>query len=285
MALLSFQSCRDRIARAEAHSKAVADAWNDFIEEDPYSAVVRVEDNGTGRVFVEPAYNPFPSLFSLELGEFLYNIRAALDHAVYAAAIEESGRDPPPQARNLEFPIYDTPEHFKDNAWKIDPLTGNRRMIIESVQPYKIVQGLDPDLLLLSPHRTFGMLSDWARKDRHRRLHVLGSWASNASPMLRLPDGVTVRWLHVNGDGILENESEIARFRLKGWEAGMDIQANPNLAIDVVLDEVPPPAADNDTLGNRLRFMVIWVKQVVDAFEESILAERTGQPWPTHQFP
>jgi hypothetical protein len=60
----------------------------------------------------------------------------------------------------------------------------------------------------------------------------------------------------------------------------MDIQANPNLAIDVVLDEVPPPAADNDTLGNRLKFMVIEVKQIVDAFEASLLAERAGLPWP-----
>jgi len=280
MPLLSFQSCRERITRAESHTKAFAEAWNSFVEEDPYSAVVRMDDDGTGGIWVKPLYEYLPPLFSLELGEALYNLRSALDHAVYAAAIEESGKNPPPHERDLEFPFCETPDKFKKAAWKIEPLTGNRRMVIESVQPYNMVEGLEPHILLYSPHRTLGMLNDWARKDRHRRLHVVASWGSNASPMLKLPEGVSVEWFLLNADGILEHEGEIARFRLDGWKRGMRVEANPNLAIDVVIDEVPPPAADNDTLGNRLLWVAIEVKQIVGAFEESLLAERAGKPWP-----
>jgi hypothetical protein len=283
MPLLEFESCRERIGRAKIHAKAFAQAWNDFVEDEPYSAVVHVDDDGTGGIWAEPVYDALPSVFSLELGEFLYNLRAALDHCVYAAAIVESGQNPPPNERALEFPICDTAEQFESAAWKIEPLSGHRRQIIKDVQPYNAVEGLTSEKLIFSPHRAMAILNDWARKDRHRRLHVMGSWASNVSPMVIIPSGTRIAEMTILGSGILEHQSKVASFRIEGWEPGMKIQANPNLSIDITLDEIPPPAADNDTLGDRLRMMEIWVGQIVGAFEESLIADRAGKPWPPPQ--
>ncbi len=51
----------------------------------------------------------------------------------------------------------------------------------------------------------------------------------------------------------------------------MDIKANPSMFIDVAVDEDPPPLADTDTLGNRLKAMRIEVGAILAALEASCL--------------
>jgi hypothetical protein len=230
MPLLPFETCRERIERAKTHRKAFADTWNEISTEgEPYNTVLHIEDDGTGGIWIEPWYERLPTSLSLDLGEFLYQLRSTLDACIYAAAIVESGQDPPPKEQNLEFPICACPDDFKKARWKIAPLKKKRRDIIESVQPYKAPPDLQPDLQVLNIHRTFAMLNDWARKDRHRRLHVVGGWASNASPKLYLPDGIELEWIMVAYDGLLEHESKIATFKLRGFTPGAKVKANPDV--------------------------------------------------------
>jgi len=49
----------------------------------------------------------------------------------------------------------------------------------------------------------------------------------------------------------------------------MRIEANPDLDLDMGINELPLPCADNDTLGNRLRAMLIATYSVVRSFEDS----------------
>src|SRR3990170_2937722 len=255
MPLRQFQDCRDRIDRAHLHFENFGNLWSDFVKDEPYTTYVSVDPDGTGRIEIEPTYDPMPSVFSLELGEGLYQLRAALDASIRACAIIETGQEPPPKEEELEFPITFNRQAFDDSTWKIAPLSDYRRWMIETIQPYNIVKGLRPDYLVLSPHRSMALLNNWARIDRHRRLHLTGSWASNRNPMLHLPEGTSIAYMTVNPDGFLEHEYQIAEFHLDGWVSGMKLQANPNLAIDIALREDPPPAADNDTLDNRLKMM------------------------------
>jgi len=272
MPLRSFIGCRERVARADAHIRTFGKTWSDFLEDDPYDAHLEIEADGTGTLSVVPRYESLPAVFSLELGEAMYQLRAALDGAIYACAIEETGRDPPPNARDLESPICDTAELFKKADRKIRHLTGERRRIVEASQPYNMVQDLDPEIAFLSPHRAFAILNDWARKDRHRTLHVVGSWGSQAQPLVAVPPPATLAYLMVTYDGFLEHDCEVAAFKVDGYTHGMDVKANPNMFIDVAVDEDPPPCADTDTLGNRLKTMRVQVSMVVDALEESCLS-------------
>ena len=273
MPMLAFEGCRERIWRAEVHSKELSKLWNEFVEDDRYSTIVEVEDDGTGGIWVEPEVSPFPAIFSFELGEMLYHLRAVLDSCIYEAAILETGQNPPSDERSLEFPIRNTSEEFKKAAWHIKPLTDKRRRIVESVQPYNAPE-VSPDIAVFSIQRMLGILNDWASKDRHRRLHVIASWASQKNPFLRLPDGVHLSYMLVTGEGFLEHDSQIAAFGLEGWKPGMRIEANANLAIDIALNEPPPPCADSDTLGNRIRMMLASVKTVVNGFETSFESDK-----------
>jgi hypothetical protein len=92
---------------------------------------------------------------------------------------------------------------------------------------------------------------------------------------LRLPPGVTIAHMHVIGACFLKDENEIASFRLDGFTSGMKVQANPDLSIDIALDEVPPPIADNDTLGMRVTAMIKTVRTILWFFVRVGVATRT----------
>jgi hypothetical protein len=266
--LSAFKGCWDRIWRAESHRKAFAEGWRRFLEDEPYSSSLKINDDGTGSIYVFLRHGRFPDDFAFLLGEFLYQLRAALDSAVYAAAVQQTGQDPPPNEEHLEFPIRPSEERFHEAGWHLKPLTDDLRAIVESVQPYKAPE-LTADEMVYNFNRALGILNDWARIDRHRRLHVLGSWASNANPMFRLPPGCGIGFLRVVNDGLLEHEDELASFGLVGFVPGMDVQANPNLTIDVTVDERPHPCADNDTLGLRMEAMLRAVRYAVGKLEAS----------------
>jgi hypothetical protein len=273
-----FQACRDRIERATAHREALRQLWDDWAEEDPYGLSIDVQDDGTGIFSVEPRNYPMPHDWALELGEILYHLRAALDGAIYQSAIIESGQNPPPKPNHLEFPIYTSPSEFSKYAdRKIGSISAKCREFIESVQPFH-TPDLQPELMVRNVNRNLRIINDWARKDRHRTLHVVGAWASRAKPQLRLPSGATLQHLHITGDGFLDDRREIARFAIEGYVRGMKVEGNPDLMIDVAVNEEPKPVAENDTLGNRLTGMIQTTGIIILAMEKLALGPDLAAP-------
>ncbi len=259
-----FEMCWDRIERADSHRNCLGKLWNEFGKDDPYVPRVKVKEDGTGSIWVEAPRNGFPRIFSLELGEMLYQLRAALDGSIYEAAVLDSGQNPPPNESRLQFPITFSPAKFNKAKSYISPLSEKKMGYIESVQPYNAPE-LSPELMVFNFNRSLGILNDWARKDRHRQLHVIGSWAANITPELRMPIGAGLVYMVPSGAGFLE---DIASFKLSGWLPGMDVYANPNLTVDIAVNEVPPPCADNDTFTNRLTAIFLAVTCAVSALQD-----------------
>jgi hypothetical protein len=118
---------------------------------------------------------------------------------------------------------------------------------------------------------TLDVINDLARKDRHRGLRVIGSWASARNPQVRgLPPGCSIEWTTTTDHGLLEHESEVARFKISGWQRGMNIEANPNVDIDVTVEDVAPPRDDTDTLSERTRMWLVVVDTVIESFETTL---------------
>ncbi len=93
-----FQGCRDRIERAYAHREALGKILGDLVNEHLYRIVVDMQRDGAGTISVEQV-NALPVSCSFELGETLYNFRAALDGCIYEAAIIQGGQNP------LHYPV------------------------------------------------------------------------------------------------------------------------------------------------------------------------------------
>lgn len=199
----------------------------------------------------------------------LYQLRAALDGAVYAAAVVDSGSDTPPNENLLEFPICDSRNDFIRQARKIAPLSNERKALTEAVQPFNIPD-IDPRWMIGNYNRSLKILHDWARKDRHRKLHIAGSWAFRASPEFKLPSKTTLSYVKVLDRVLLEGESKIADFRIDGWIHGVSLQTNPNCYIDIAFKEESPSLHQKDTFSNRIVSIFETVGVVVTGIQNGV---------------
>jgi hypothetical protein len=236
------------------------------VEHQPYMPRVTVYPDGEGVIEVEAVDFPGDEL-ALELGEFLYHLRAALDSLIYETAVRVSGEDPPPNAEQLEFPIRPSEASFKNAAAKIAPLADHHKIWIEDIQPYRAeyeTEGMEISAKALEA------INDLARKDRHRGLRVVASWGANKNPQFDLPPGCNLEWAVVTDDGLLERESEVARFKIANWKPGLEMHANPNFTIDVTVEDAPPPMDDEDTFFHRTRTWYVIVKLLIEGFEKSL---------------
>jgi hypothetical protein len=261
--IVPFEVCWERIARAETHRDAIAAKWNAFIEDESYETSVYVEPNGVGEITIRQT-RPVPPVLALEVGEFLYQLRAALDASIYELACVTEGKRPPTNEKKLEFPICTNSDSFESSGSKITPLTREQRSIVRGIQPYAGPLGLTPYELTFSYNRAMGILHDWARKDRHRKLHIFAAHGANVFPALVLPSGTRLdKFIVPQQMFVLKDEHVVATFQIEGWRPGMNIRANPNLTLDLVVDEVPPPCGVNDNLGQRLMAMSYAVFAVI----------------------
>jgi hypothetical protein len=90
-------------------------------------------------------FEPTPDLLPLLLGEFLYNLRSALDQLAWQLALLHT---PAPHARTW-FPIRlnAEPARFKEDTKQF---SDSVRDVIESIQPYKHLQPAEHPLWLLN---------------------------------------------------------------------------------------------------------------------------------------
>ncbi len=99
---------------------------------------------------------------SIRVGEFIYNLRSALDHLVFALAWHDGGKKPTGgHERKLQFPIEDRPKSF----WT------RRNTLLKGVS--------DPNVALIERYQPYkgcswtGILRDLSNTDKHRELLTL----------------------------------------------------------------------------------------------------------------
>ena len=261
-----FNVARARLKRAEAHFASCAAQWNNLPVEDLYRISLKIDPNGNGRVRVS-RNKPIPEETSLLLGEALYQLRSALDACVYQASIYTSGKNPPPDEIKLEFPFCANRDEFPKLAKRrLSSLPQKVQDEIEQMQPYN-TPSLPAEDLIRNVNRTLGILNDLARKDRHRTLHVVGSWITEVQPEFDLPDGVKLTSLSRAMGGFLSDWSDVATFKLTGFHGRRNVQVNPFLVTSMALNEPPPACCENDTWGQRLTQMLATVEFVIGDLE------------------
>lgn len=73
--------------------------------------------------------------WGLIFGEMAHHLRSALDHAVYAIAVAESGVNPPPQAGSLAFPIDDPSSGSPSGLGRVAGLSEPVQQVVREAQP------------------------------------------------------------------------------------------------------------------------------------------------------
>ncbi len=265
-----FEGCWQRILRAEFHGKALTKLWDGFNTNEAYTTSVDIKDDGTGEVFITPRQRDWVVPFSLEFGELIYQLRAALDACIYESAVLKSGQDPPPDEDALQFPIQTTPKKFKNASRQIAPLADECRAFIESIQPYQttFVNANVSDRQWFI-NRGLGMLNDLAKKDRHRRLHVLGSVPTGGEIRFGFPEasGMSVEYASFEGTDILEHKSKIGAFRIRNFSRQYDIKMELKLTFEIAVEKILFTGLTTDAFITQLQSMIYSVSGVITWFE------------------
>lgn len=154
---------RARLDRVRSHHAEFGRVWASYLETRPHR-LRTVLDAGRGQLLVARV-EPAPVELSLVLGEILYELRAALDNALYIACVVISGDDPPPHANLIEWPICNSAADWKNKTRRISRAVNPRLLAcLEKIQPY---QAECPDWNCLR------ILNELARLDRHQAIHLV----------------------------------------------------------------------------------------------------------------
>lgn len=250
-----FLAAWERWDRANEHRSSLATIWNDFIDTHPFDLALNPTDDGTVlQVWLE---TPTPPRFALVMGEWLYNLRASLDYAVWATAVYDSGQDPPPNEDALQFPIYDTERAWTRNLYRIKGLRARHQQMLLGQQPFK--SDLDANYL--------GWINRLARVDRHRRLVDGTARIAELEPAIAIPAGVEteVFW----GDRVLvDGSADVLLVRSADGSELRDVRVNPRAGLDPeVLEWAQSPFWGPMEFSQRLRLIQLFVASEIAAFE------------------
>lgn len=185
----NLSSVEAKIGRAEQHLKAIHNEVAIRLQPHLYSVTSQLNADATCLSWIFHASDKgtdFEAL-SVLVGDYIHNLRCALDHLVYAIAIYESRQDPPPEANKLAFPLACNAAQFHDAKRRIKSLSDPVRAIIEAVQPYNRPHPELPPLL--------GLLGELDDIDKHRLLQVvIGAFKKASFGYSNLPPGTAITW-------------------------------------------------------------------------------------------
>lgn len=198
----------------------MAEVWNDYLASHPFTPSLIGEGDGVYILRVWEDVPPPPEL-AVATGEWLYNIRSALDYIVWATAAHEAEAIPPPDEQHLQYPIYDTEKAWTRNLYRLRNLAERHREMLRIMQPFN--SNLDANYL--------GWINRLARIDRHRHLNHMTAYVAQVEPVFSFPEGCapTLQW----GERVLrEGKADVARIVVTPWHEEMDVQVNPRIGID-----------------------------------------------------
>lgn len=222
-----------KLDRARLHARNLNDRLADALDPDRQSFIRQLDGHPSKYVYKIERVPPMETEWSLILGDFLTNVRAALDHLAWQLVILD-GAIPD---KNTKFPIClsATSQTGRPSPARIAKITSQKIIdAVESVQPYKLAgqpgQPANPESAVLH------VLNRLVNADKHRLLLTSavglrtggmwwGSTDEHPSPECRLN-------LHP-----LEDGHPVAWFDF--GNAKPDPNFDPHLGLEVRLKRVP----------------------------------------------
>jgi hypothetical protein len=136
-----FKNSWSRIKRATERLAAFQAEWNALLANNPFGTVVRYDEDSRWYVASLTASETTrkriaDTTLPLILGEFAYQLRAALDGLIWDAITFTQGTEPPADANRLEFPVLNGKiMNFEKCGFHDFPFPENLKTWLESIQP------------------------------------------------------------------------------------------------------------------------------------------------------
>ncbi len=197
---------------------------------------------------------PFPERWGVLIGDVVTNLRAALDHAFWAAAVLHSG--PPENPRELEFPIYATNRSsYTKRAKKLQSLVApDVWSIVDAMQPFH-----GGDCAHTSPLEILRYLSN---VDKHRFIHVVGRTYIDLTPVKVRSEPPLDIIEEKRYEGPAEDNQAVLLLKLKRPSGNATIELVPTFAFSATIQTSEKPE-DFRTLYSVMEAMTDNVLEVL----------------------
>lgn len=261
---------RLKLHRAEEHLNALHSAIGSYLWRNPYEALVKLDGEAHELVvYMRVRENP-PLSWSPLFGDFVHNLRSALDHL--AIALVRSNK-PNANISKTAFPFEKT-DPFASNApparqeaWKrmVKGMSVKQVAAIKAVQPYN--NPLPEGLL-----NTLSVLNDLSNADKHRTRVSFGPVGGGVVTVTarKMEDWKLGECIWCTTPLQFQTGTEVARFSVMPLRSDpdMEVDVGAEMPISVTLAEgvlkVPLPPGTN--IDEVLRFLFTRVLDIVNDF-------------------
>ncbi len=261
--MADFNGALQKLNRAKAHLNALDADLN--AEGGPYRLTVE-PDAERGYYLVKAIRVRETNDWALLLGDFLHNVRSALDHMVWQLVLANDERP----SRSNEFPIAVDPGWFDRKAKRyLAGVHDDAIAVIRSLQPFRVS---DEGKRKLDP---LWLLNELENVDKHRLVHVLSLAPQGATlffdPRFPLTLGESLEVFDLS-NRVLEHGTKLARIRLHR-QPQMEVNSEFHLLVLLEKTELTP----------RLEWGVAGV--MVKAVEDVMAALTPFVAWPPSKRP
>lgn len=259
-----FDTAHLKVSRAADHSQELAHIWNEYLEPHPFDHALLSTGYGEWTLRVSQA-RPVPPELSIVFGEWLFELRSALDSLLWATAVHMSRQDPPPAESQLQYPIYDSREAWEANLRRLRPLADHQRSMLLQMQPFS---SPNPDTNFL------GWINRLARIDRHRRMTVATARVAVMEPVVEV-DGA--QEAHLDWGERVFRDGYCDLFRVRVDNPAASIRVNPRMGIDPDIEEwSASPFWAEQRFSDRVSMLQMFVRAEVALYEYDCTGESRG---------
>ena len=257
----SLHSAGLKLDRAREHIEALEIAVEDWLGTDAYTISCEIDPKTGDTVRRAQIEDPPPKRISVLAGDAVQNLRAALDHAVYALAQRQLGTIPLDVEGMLMYPIVGNENRKGEPANGADIFDGRAsewlhgvpdgaRRFIQEEQPYHWDDGY-----IFHP---LWVVHDLNRIDKHRRLAVAAAFLD--FQFLTVPKGVEPRVTFARGEGPINDGDVLVVY------SGAKVGVEAHFTLGVTLDEGTMATNALDRHLPVLHQRVHWAVHVLEGF-------------------
>lgn len=254
---LELRSVLAKLQRSHEHAQSIKNEILTWKDSKPYT-ITREKNAECTRYSLIAHIGIYPPVerWALMFGDAIHNLRCALDHLVYAIAIQQSKQNPPPAEEDLMFPICEKDTSFPGaRSRRLSTLSLEVQAAIEGCQPYKRRHKDLPPLL--------SVLDELENADKHRSLRVVATTTAKGEVNFRGPTHPDTVRNFIENDVELKEGAEIVAYTLSRPEPDMEFGSFDFLFIVAVTHAIGPSGKNRTDIPSLLALLDKEVRDII----------------------